>query len=327
MGQVKRRQFLVAASALLVAPRPRAQPVAKVARVGFLGNSDRSTLANYLEVFNQELRELGYIEGRNISIEYRWAEGKYARIPSLVNELVRLKVDAIVTEGSVATQAARKATSTIPIVMAQVGDPVGSGFIQSLAHPGANVTGVTTLSLGLVGKQMELLKEIVPGLGRVAVLWNPDHPGHPRAMPDIKAAARRMGLNLQLVEVRNLDELNVALAGLARKRPSALTAVSEPIYDSQQKRIAEFAVQNGIASAYTKAFADMGGLMSYGARFDDLFRLAAVVLDKIIKGAKPADLPVEQPTKFELIINLKTARTLGLKIPQSVLLRADRVIE
>lgn len=295
--------------------------------MGFLGNSDRSTLGSYLDAFHQELRELGYFEGRNILIEYRWAEGKYERVPSLVNELVSLKVDAIVTEGSVATQAARNATGTIPIVMAQVGDPVGSGFIQSLARPGANVTGVTTLSLGLVGKQMELLKEIVPDLGGIAVLWNPDHPGHPRAIPDIETAARRMGLNLQLVEVRTLKELNGALAELVRKRPGALTAISEPIYDSQQKRIAEFAVRNGLPSAYTKAFADMGGLLSYGARFDDLFRLAAVVLDKILKGAKPADLPVEQPTKFELSINLKTAKALGLKIPPSVLLRADRVIE
>jgi len=327
MSQIKRRQLLFASSALLFASRLRAQQPPRVARVGFLGNSDRSTLGNYLDAFHRELRALGYLEGRNILIEYRWAEGKYERVPGLVNELVRLKVDAIVTEGSVATQAAKNATRTIPIVMAQVGDPVGSGFIQSLARPGANVTGVTTLSLGLVGKQMELLKEIVPDLGRVAVLWNPEHPGHPRAMPDIEAAARNMGLNLQLVEVRTLKELNVALAGLARNRPGALTAVSEPIYDSQQERIAEFAVQHGLPSAYTKAFADMGGLISYGARFDDLFRLAAVVLDKIIKGAKPADLPVEQPTKFELIINLKTARMLGLKIPQSVLLRAARVIE
>lgn len=327
MGQVGRRQFLVASSALLVAPLAKAQQAAKVARVGFLGAGDATNLANYLEAFRLGLRELGYLEGRNIVIEYRFAEGKYERLPGFAADLVRLKVDAIVIEGSAAMQAARNATRTVPIVMALVGDPVGSGFIQSLARPGANISGVTTLSLELVGKQMELLKEIVPGLGRVAVLWNPDHPGHPRAIPGIRTAARTLGLELQLVEVRSIDELDKAFAELARKRPGALTAVSEPIYDRQQTRIADFAAQNRLPAAYTKAFAQRGGLMSYGARFPDLFRRAAVYVDKILKGAKPADLPVEQPTKFELIINLKTARKLGLNISRDFLARVDEVIQ
>jgi len=324
---LNRRKILVALGAVLMAPLAKAQQAARITRVGFLANSDASTLANYLDAFRQGLRELGYVEGHNVVYEYRYAEGKYERLPGLAAELVRAKVDAIVIEGSAATKAARNATKTIPIVMAQVGDPVGSGFIQSLARPGANVTGVTTLSLDLVGKQMGLLKEMVPGLTSVAVIWNPDHPGHPRAMPGIETAARSLGLELRLVEVRRLGELEKALAEVARRRPGALTAVSEPIYDSQQAQIAKFALQNRLPTAYTKVFAQKGGLMSYGARFPDLYKRAAVCVDKLLKGAKPADLPVEQPTQFELIINLKTAKAIGITIPQSVLLRADEVIQ
>ncbi len=261
-------------------------------------------------------------------IEYRYAEGRYDRLPDLAAELVRLEVNVIVTEGQAATQAAKNATRTVPIVMALVADPVGTGLIHSLARPGSNITGVTTLSLELIGKQMELLKEIVPELTQLAVLWNPASLAQALALKRIKTEARSLGLELQLIEVRGVSELDKAFAEMTRKRPGALTAVSAPEFDSQQRRIAEFSVQNRLPAVYTKtAFAEAGGLMSYGARFPDLFRRAAGYVDKILKGTKPADLPVEQPTRFELVINMKTARALGLTIPPSVLVRADRVIE
>ena len=327
MSQFRRRQLLIAAGALLAAPLGQAQRPATVARVGFLCASDATTLANYLDAFRQGLSERGYVEGRNTLIYFRFAEGKYERLPGFATELVNLKVDAIVIEGSASAQAAKNATRTIPIVMAQAGDPISAGFIQSLARPGANITGVTTLSLGLVGKQLEILKDIVPGLAQAAVLWDPNHPGHPPAMPAIRTAARALGLELQLVEVRSVKELEKAFENLARKRPGAITAVSDPIYDSQQKRIADFAMQNNLPSAYTKAYAEKGGLISYGARFPDLYKRAADYVDKIIKGAKPADLPVEQPTRFELILNLITARRLGLKISRDFLARVDDIIQ
>ncbi len=292
-----------------------------------MANSDPTYLASCLDAFRQGLRELGYREGQNIAIEYRYAAGKYERLPDFATELVRLKVDVIVTESSIATQAGRSATTTIPNVMALVGDPVGAVLIRSLTRPGANITGVTSLSLDLVGKQMEMLKEMVPGLDRVAVVWNPGHPGHPRTTPGARAAARTLGLELQLTEVRSLYDLGQAFAELTRKRPGALIAMSDPLYDAQQKRIADFAMQNRLPTAYTKAFAEYGGLISYGARFPDLYKNAAVYVGKILKGAKPADLPVEQPTRFELVVNRKTANALGLAIPLTILLRADRVIE
>ncbi len=292
-----------------------------------MANSDPTYLASCLDAFRQGLRELGYREGQNIAIEYRYAAGKYERLPDFATELVRLKVDVIVTESSIATQAGRSATTTIPNVMALVGDPVGAVLIRSLTRPGANITGVTSLSLDLVGKQMEMLKEMVPGLDRVAVVWNPGHMGHPRTTPGARAAARTLGLELQLTEVRSLYDLGQAFAELTRKRPGALIAMSDPLYDAHQKWIADFAMQNRLPTAYTKAFAEYGGLISYGARFPDLYKNAAVYVGKILKGAKPADLPVEQPTRFELVVNRKTANALGLAIPLTILLRADRVIE
>ena len=329
MDYVQRRHFLIAAVALLAAPlAAKAQQPAKIARIGFLGAGSAYRLATYIEAFRQGLHEAGYIEGKNILIEYRWAEDRYERLPDLAAQLVQMKVDVIVTEGTNSTQAAKNATKTIPIVIALASDPVGSGLVHSLGRPGANVTGVTTLSFELVGKQMQMLKELVPGLARMALLWDPLNTPLLRALKGIEADARSLGLELQLTEARAASELDKAFSELARKRPGALTVLSSLMFDGQQKRIADFAAQNRLPAVYTKTpFAEAGGLISYGADFPALFKHASVYVDKILKGANPSDLPVEQPAKFELVINLKAARALGLTIPQSVLLRADRVIQ
>ncbi len=316
--------FVVASSGVL------AQSVGKVYRIGFLGSSSPSTpgLAAYVEAFRQGLRELGYVEGRNAVIEYRYANGENGRLPALATELLRLEVDVIVTEGTSSTIAAKRATGTVPIVMALVGDPVGTGLVESLARPGANVTGVTTLAFALVGKQMELLKEVVPSLTTLAVLWNPAHRPSAVAMERIVVEARSLRLELQKIETRGTDDLEPALAEVGKMHPSAFLPLPTPELDGKQIRIAEFALRSRLPAIYNKtAFTEAGGLMTYGARFPDLFRRAAYYVDKILKGARPADLPVEQPTKFELVINLKTAKALGLTIPQSLLLRADEVIK
>jgi putative ABC transport system substrate-binding protein len=297
-----------------------AQPAGKVYRIGFL--------AGYVEAFRQGLRELGYVEGRNVVIEYRYGHGNNDRLPALAAELLRLAVDVIVTEGTNATGAAKHATRSVPIVMALVSDPVGTGLVESLARPGANITGVTSLALALAGKQMELLKEVVPNLTRLAVLWNPAHRPSAVAMERIIVDARSLRLELQQIETHGAGDLERALTEASHRRPGALLPLSTPENDSQQARIAEFSLRDRLPAIYTKtAFAEAGGLMTYGARYTDLFRRAAGYVDKILKGAKPADLPIEQPTKFELVVNLKTAKALGLTIPPSLLLRADEVIQ
>ena len=326
----KRRKLVIALGAgALAAPFGSfAQQPAKMYRIGFLGTSSAQNLAALIEAFKQGLRELGRIEGPTLAIDYRYAEGKPERLAGLATELMQLKVDVIVTEGTSATQAARNASTQVPIVMALVADPVGSKLIQSLARPGSNITGVTGISYDLIGKQLELLKEIVPGLKRLAALWNPTNSSHLAATKEFGMAARALRLELQLMEAQDAKELDSALSQLTAMRPGALIAASDPLFDSQQKRIAEFAAKNRLPAVYTKTpFTDAGGLISYGARYPDLFRRAATYVDKIFKGAKPADLPVEQPTKFELVVNMKTAKALGIKIPNSILVRADRVIE
>ena len=327
-----RRTFISAfAGALVLVPSAvLAQPVGKVYRIGFLGSSSPTTpgLAGYVEEFRHGLRELGYVDGKNVLIEYRYANGDNDRLPALATELLRLGVDVIVTEGTSSTLAAKRATGTVPIVMALVGDPVGTGLVESLARPGANVTGVTTLAFALVGKQMELLKEVVPSLSMLAVLWNPVHQPSAVAMERIVVEARSLKLELRKIEARGADDLESALAEVSEIHPSAFLPLPTPELDGKQIRIAEFSLRNRLPAIYNKtAFAEAGGLMTYGARFPDLFRRAAYYVDKILKGARPADLPVEQPTKFELVINLKTAKTLGLTIPQSLQLRADEVIQ
>ena len=314
-----------------------AQQAGKVHRIGFLSPSSRSDperLASPfgergLAAFRQGLRDLGYVEGQNIAIEYRWAEGRFERLPDLAAELVRLKVDVIVSVVTQATLAAKNATGTIPIVLVAAGDPLGSGLVANLARPGGNVTGPSSMYGDLAGKQLELLKETVPKVSRVAVLWNPANAvWQAQMLRQTEIAARALGLQVQLLEARGPDELEGAFAAMTRERVSALLVQVDVIFALHARRIADLAAKRRVPAMYgSREHVETGGLMSYAPNIPDLFRRAATYVDKILKGAKPADLPVEQPTKFELVINLKTAKALGLKIPQSVLIRADEVIQ
>ncbi len=307
-----------------------AQPPEKVPRVGYLnpGSLSDPVSQRRLEAFRQGLRDLGYVEGQNIAIESRWAEGKY-RYPALAADLVRLKVDVIVAQGGAATQAVQQATRTIPIVMSIVLDPVGSGLVPSLARPGGNVTGTSFMGPDLVGKQLQLLKEVVPKVSRVALLRNPANPASAQGLRDAEAAARALGVRLQALEARDPQEIDSAFAAMTRERAGALLILPDPIFGNQRRQIAELAAKRRLPAIYggTPEYAEAGGLMVYGPNELDLNRRAAIYVDKLLKGAKPADLPVEQPTKFELVINLRTAKAIGLTIPQSVLIRADQVIE
>ena len=327
-----RRTFLGAlASSLLAAPlAAEAQPAGKVPRVGFLAASSASDAANarWIEAFRQGLRDLGYVEGRNIVIEYRYAGEKYERLPALAAELVRLKVDVIVSHGTPGPLAAKHATSVIPIVMTSAGDPVASGLVSSLARPGGNVTGMSLMVPELGGKRLHLLKEIIPGLSRVAVLWNATNPYNSLVVREMEATATTLGVQLQSLVVRGPDDFEGALAAAATGRAAALTAVEDPLMNTKRIQIVDFAAKSRLPAIYgIKEFVDAGGLMSYGVHFADSYRRAAAYVDKILKGAKPADLPVQQPTKFEFAINLKSAKALGLTIPPSLLQRADQVIE
>jgi putative ABC transport system substrate-binding protein len=317
--------FLVAPLAAAAAQSPE-----KVPRVGYLSPgspSDPGRLRRF-EALRQGLRELGYVEGQNISLESRWAEGKLDRYPTLLADLVRLKVQVIVAVGGSATQAAQQATRTIPIVMSVVIDPLGSGLVSSLARPGGNVTGLSNMSSDLVGKQFEVLKQAVPEVSRVALLWNPENPGSAPQLREAEAAARALGVRLHAFEARGPQEIDTAFAAMTRVRAGALVVLADAILLNQRKQIAELAAKAHLPSvSANREYAEAGGLIVYSADFLDLERRAATYVDKILKGAKPADLPVEQPTKFELVINLKTAKALGLRIPPSLLGRADQVIE
>jgi ABC-type uncharacterized transport system substrate-binding protein len=331
---VDRRAFLGAVTGgLLAAPLvAEAQQAGKTYRIGYLGQvPDSSTAAapHMLAAFRQGLRDLGWVEGQNIIIEYRYAEGRSERLPDLAAELVRLKVDTIVAPTIQGATAAKNATGTIPIVMVAVGDPVGTGLIASLAHPGGNVTGLSfSVGVETYGKGLELLKETVPKVRRVAILWNPANLVNRLAIREVNVAARSLGVQLQLLEARGPSEFDGAFAVMAKKRPGALLVVSDTLFILHRTRLADLAARNRLPAAYgAREYVDAGGLMSYGPSIADLYRRAATYVDKILKGAKPADLPVEQPTKFELVINLKTAKALGLTIPQSVLGRADEVIQ
>jgi putative tryptophan/tyrosine transport system substrate-binding protein len=319
---------VVVAVILLLAPLANEAQQAGVPRVGYLGNSSPSLEVDLLDAFRQGLREFGYTEGQNIIIEYRWAEGKYDRFPDLLADLVRLKVDAIVTAGTPGALAAKRATKTIPIVMAVAGDAVGTGLVDSLAHPGGNVTGSTTIVQELEGKRLELLKEVVPRLSRVAFLSNPTNPLSPIILKQTQLAAPALRLRLEpIVEVKGVSELERAFATLSKVRPDALIMVADRFLLAERTRIVEFAEKHRLPTMYP--YSEMvkdGGLMSYSPSYPDSFRRAAKYIDKILKGTRPADLPVEQPTKFELVINLKTAKALGLTIPQTLLLRADQLI-
>ncbi len=329
---MERRTFLATlAGGLLAAPlAAEAQPREKVPRVGYLspGSSSDPARRRRFEAFRQGLRELGYVEGQNIAIESRWAEGKYDRYSALAADLVRLKVDVIVAVGGRATQDAQQATRTIPIVMSVVIDPVGSGLVASLARPGGNVTGLTIMASDLIGKQLELLKEVVPKVSRVALLWNPANPGSAPQLRQAEAAARALGVRLQPLEARGPQEIDSAFAAMTRERAGALLILPDAIFGNQRRQIAELAAKRRLPSLLgVGEYAEAGGLMTYSANNLDLERRAATFVDKILKGAKPADLPVEQPAKFELVINLRTAKAIGLTIPQSLLRRADEVIQ
>ena len=306
-----------------------AQRAGKMPRIGLLMSGSPATTAPFTDAFRQGLRELGYMEGKNIALEIRSAEGKRNPLPDIAAELVRLKVDVLVSGGGgSATRALSQATKTIPIVMTAGSDPVAAGFVTSLARPGGNITGLTIGGPELNGKRLELLKEAVPKLSRVAVLGNPDGATYGSQMTEIEGAARALGLKLQRVELRESSDLENVFSAMTRGRAGALLGLNSPEFSFHRRRIAELAVKNRLPAVYVDSeFANDGGLMSYGPHYADLYRRAATYVDKILKGAKPGDLPVEQPIKFELVINLKTAKQIGLTIPPNVLARADRVIK
>ena len=324
---MKRREFITllggAAAVWPLAVRAQ-QPAMPV--IGLLSPGDNST--HYTDGLFAGLRELGYVEGRNIRIESRWAQGKFDQLAQMAAELVRLKVDVLVTSLTEASLQAKKATATIPIVMAGVGDPVAAGLIASLARPGGNLTGTSGVAVDVVGKQVELLKEIVPGVSRIAVLWNPANATFQALqVREAEQAARKAGLELQLLEARGPSELDAAFADIKKGTP-ALAVLGDPLFNIYAATIAELALKNRIATVSAgRPFAVAGMLLAYGANLSHMHKRAAVYVDKILKGASPADLPVEQPTTFELVVNLKTAKALGLTVPPTLLARADEVIE
>jgi putative ABC transport system substrate-binding protein len=315
---------------LLAAPQAAdAQQRGKVPRIGFLGDGSAASRAvNTLEPLRESLRELGYVEGQNVLLEVRWTDGHSERLPELAGEFVRLQVDVIVTLGTPGARAATTATTTIPIVAIGVSDMVRLGLVASLARPGGNVTGVSDLLPELNGKLVELLTEMLPGLTEVAVLWNRPNPGAALQAEAIQTAAREVGLQVSALAVRSLDDIAEALATAAKGRVGAVILVSDPWMTEHRTRIAQLALQERLPVSFTvgRLAVEAGGLMSYGPELTSRFKRAAVLVDKILKGAKPADLPVEQPTKFELVINLKTAEALGLTIPPRILFQADVVI-
>jgi putative ABC transport system substrate-binding protein len=325
-----RRAFIATVTGSIIAASlvGEGQQSAKVPRIGYLLGRSAAESGDLATAFRRGLHDLGYVDGRTILIEYRYAEGRLERLPDLAANLVRLKVDVIVTAGEAAIRAARGATSTIPIVMASAGDPVGSGLVASLARPGGNVTGLSLVATEAAGKRLELLKETLPMLSRVAVLWNPTNQSKLPEWENAQLAARALGLTLRSVEVRAPDDFEGAFSTIARERPDALVTLSDAVTTIHRTRIAAFAIKRKLPTiAENRAYAETGSLMTYGASQSDLFRRAAIYVDKILKGARPGDLPVEQPTKFELVVNMKTAKALGLTIPPAVLARADQVIE
>jgi ABC-type uncharacterized transport system substrate-binding protein len=327
-----RVRALVAMLALSILAAPlaaEAQSAAKPARIGYLATGSAAADVPLHEAFRQGLRDRGWIEGQNVVIEYRWAEGRLDRLPDLAAELVRLKVDVMFTPSTASTAAAQNATRTIPIVMAMVGDPVGRGMIASLARPGGNLTGLSIgVGLGYIGKQLELIKEVVPKVSRVAVLGNPGEPQYKSAVSEAEGAGRALGITLQVLEARDPNEFDRAFAAMVRDRVGALLVLSGPVYVLHRGQLADLAAKRRLPAIYNfREFVDAGGLLAYGPNIREFWRRAAVYVNRILKGAKPADLPVEQPTKYDLVINLKTAKALGLTIPPTLLLRADQVIE
>jgi putative ABC transport system substrate-binding protein len=321
--------FALALCAMLFAicSSAEAQQPTKVPRIGFLNANSPSIIAARLEAFRHGLRELGYVEGKNIVVEYRWAEGKIERLPDLATELVRLKLDVIVTASSTVTRAAKEATSTIPIVMANDNDPAGNGFVASLARPGGNITGLSTLYPEISGKRLELLKEIIPKLSHLAVFGTSTQPGNAQLLREVELGAAAFGVKLQYLDVLDPKDIETAFRAASKGHADAILVLTSPVLFSQRIQIAELAVKSRLPAIYANIeYVDAGGLMSYGVNITDLYRRAATYVDKILKGRKPADLPVEQPKKFEFIVNLKAAKQIGLTIPPNVLARADKVI-
>lgn len=326
---MRKKIFCLALGALLVALGfpAQAQQTGKIPRIGYLSSLSASSDSSRNDAFRQGLKELGYVEEKNVAIEYEFAQGKLDRLPDLAGELVRLKVDVIVVGGSTATRAAKNATKLIPIVMINVTDPVVLGFVVSLARPGGNITGLSNLAPELGGKRLELLKEIVPKLSRVAVLGDPNSPAYGPQLNELELAARALGLQLQPVEVRGPGDLENAFSAMIKAHAGAFMGLQQPTIDILRKRIMDLAGKNRLPAMYPNGEnVEAGGLMSYAADISTMFRRAATYVDKILKGTKPADLPVEQPMKFELVINLKAAKQIGLTIPQWTLMKADKVI-
>ncbi len=318
----------LALSILAVPLAAPAQELSKAKLIGFLGLNSPAAVPHHAEAFRHSLRELGWVDGGNIAIEYRWAEGRPDRLPALARDLVQLNVDVIVTSGAPAALAAKQATRTIAIVMAQVNDPVALGLVASLARPGGNITGFANLHSEMGTKHLELLKEIVPRISRVAVLAHPDNPGADLIRRHMQHATHTLGLTLQYLSIRDSKDLSSAFAAMAKQRADALYVAPDPLLLPHGKQIVDLAATHRLPAIYGwREFVESGGLMAYDPDIPHLFRLTATYVDKLLKGAKPADLPVQQATKFELVINHRTAKALGLTIPLSVLLRADQVIE
>ncbi len=323
-----RRHFVILALGALAVPLAAiAQQAGKVWRVGFLGAGSASSWKSRIDALREGLRDHGYVEGKNLVIDFRWADEYYDRLPALAAELIRLKVDVLLTHGTPGSRAAKQATTTIPIVMVLVGDPVSTGLVASLARPGGNLTGSTFFSHELAAKRIELLKEVLPRIRRMAVLVNPDNPASDLALGSMQGTAKALGMDLQRFGVRGLAELADALALVAKRGFEAVAIYEEGMLNSNLGRIAELAAGQRIPSIGSALFADAGGMMGYGINNPEFYRRAAYFVDKILKGTRPMDLPIERPTKFELVINMKTAKALGITIPQSILVRADRVIE
>jgi putative tryptophan/tyrosine transport system substrate-binding protein len=305
-----------------------AQEPTRVWRLGFLGSGSYSPGDPRVEALRRGLRELGYTEGRNLAFEFRWAGGNDGSLPALAAELAKLKVDAIVTQGTQATNAARRAVTTVPIVFSVAGDPIGTGLVASLARPGGNVTGLTDIAPEIAGKRLELLREAMPGITRIAVLWNPANPSAPPQMKDTAAVARSLGLFVRSLELRDASQLEGAFATAVQDQARAIVLLSDGALYGRRVQIAQLAARHRLPCvAWTPEFAESGCLMAYGADVVEMHRRTAILVDKILKGANPGDLPVAQPTKFELVVNLKTAKVLGLRIPPTMLARADKIIE
>jgi putative tryptophan/tyrosine transport system substrate-binding protein len=325
---MRRRDFVAILGGAVVPSLPaRAQPSAKIWRIGYLGFGSASSWTSEIEALRSGLRDLGYLEGNNITIEYRWAE-RVDQTFDLATQLVQMKVDVIFAPASTQVEPARRATDTIPIVFAQHADPVGLGDVASLSRPGGNITGISMLLTELSIKELEILKETLPNATRIGVLWNPTTPSHPTAITAIQAAGEKLGVQLVLVPAGTIPEIHVAFATMSRERVNGVVVLSSPLYSAHGELLAEYQMKHQLPEIFaTKGSVSAGGLMSYGADLDDLYRRAAAYIDKIFKGIKPGDLPVEQASKYLMVVNLKTAKALGVIIPPPVLARADEVIE